>query len=55
MPKDRAFFLKKKLDEYGFQMSNVHWSDIRHQTADLGDWTSDIGQRTDVRCPMSYV
>ena len=30
-------------------------SDIRHQTADFGDWTSDIGHRTDVRCPMSDV
>ena len=46
------FFFKKKLDEYRFQMSNVHWSNVRHQTADIGDRTSDIGQRTDVRCLM---
>ena len=54
MPKDRAFYLKKEIG--CVRISDVQCPLVRHQIADFGDWTSsDIGQSTDVRCPMSDV
>ena len=56
MPKDRAFFFFKK--EIGWiRISDVQCPLVRHQTSNsrLRRLASDIGHRTDVRCPMSDV